>query len=146
MKIIRNEVCYVEFDDLRFLSPLPQDVFYELKVYYSKNIKFIKFTKKNSLNFFKENEYIIDYDWIKGLSANELDYKIKEIRKKLNKLLGRWVNGSMAERDNLNKDKEYNLLVKNLEYMLKTMENYKINKPIYDNDINEIFNSKTKRL
>lgn len=146
MKIIRNEVCYVEFDDLRFLSPLPQDVFYELKVYYSNNIKFIKFTKKNALNFFKENEYIIDYDSIKDLSYIELECKIKEIKNKLNLLSGKWLNGSIAERDKLNKDKEYNSLIKNLKYMLKTLENYKNNKSTYDNEVKEIFDSKRKRL
>ena len=56
MKIIRNDVCYVELDDLRFLCPLPQEVFCELKVYYSKDVKFEKFTKKKAVNFFKKAE------------------------------------------------------------------------------------------
>ena len=146
MKIIRNDVCYVEVDDLLFLRPLPQEIVYELKVYYSKNIKFQKFAKKNALDFFKENEYIIDYDWIKNLSLTELEYKIKEIKDKLNKLAGKWLNGSKVERDKLDKDNDYNLLIKNLEYLLKTFENYRNNKSNYDYEVNQIFNSKTKRL
>lgn len=146
MKIIKNDVCYVEVEDLVFFSPLPQEVFCELKAYCYKNIRFEKFSKKESVNFFKKNEYIIDYDTIKDISLDELDYKIREIKDKLNHLSLKWLNGSQNERKKLDKDTQYNKLVNNLKYILKTLENYKNNKSTYDNEINEIFNIKRKRL
>lgn len=146
MKIIRNKVCYIEFDDILFLGCLPQTVFSELKVYYSKDIKFQKFTKKEAVNFFKKNEYIIDYDSVKNLSDSELDYKIKELKDKLNYLSSKWLNGSQSERKKLDMDKEYNTLINGLKYTLKTLENYRNIKSTYDEEINKIFNNKQKRL
>ena len=146
MKIIRNDVCYIELEDLSFSEPLPQIVFCELKVYYSKDIKFQKFTKEEAVNFFRRNEYIIDYDSVKELSEGQLEYKIREIKEKLNHHSAKWLNGSQVERKKLDMDKEYNSLIKNLSYILQTLENYKNNKISYDKEITEIFNKKQKRL
>lgn len=145
MKIIRDNVCYVEIDDILFLGILPRGFFDQLKIYDSK-IRFQKFSKKLQIRFFKYKKDILNYDDIHNQSHIELEYRIKEIKEQLNKQALKWLNSSEEGRKKLDKDKEYNALINSLKYMLKTLENYKNNKDGYDKEVFNLLNPKRKRL
>ena len=140
MKIIRNNICYIELDDINFFENLPPNILIELKMGYSREYRFQRFIQKEAVNFFAKNPCIIDYDLICELSIEQLDIKIEQIRQILNKICLNWLDSSEK---NINNG-YFN--INNFKYILKTLEKYRNNKSYYDAQINKIFNCKQKRL
>ena len=76
MKVIRNNVCYVEIEDIVNLDSIPDCVLREFKTHYTSKLGFEKFTSEESVEFFKSQKSIVDYDSISRLNSLELNQKI----------------------------------------------------------------------
>lgn len=81
----------------------------------SNRFNFVKFTEKHEVIFFKELDFIIDYDQYKDLTDEQLDKEGRELTNKANKIAEKWNSMSVDEREqNSNLIEEH----KNIEYML----------------------------
>ena len=76
MKIFRNDVCYVNIKDLMAIE-IPSDITFD-KRNYSEN-EYVKLTEKKDIEFIRNREDIIDYDYVSSLDEDTLDENIKKI-------------------------------------------------------------------
>lgn len=82
MKIIRNDVVYVQKNDMGFLNQtdlaIPVSIF--MKVFGngitiiddSNRFEFVKFEEASEIEYFKNLDWIVDYDSIKDLSEEQI--------------------------------------------------------------------------
>lgn len=140
MKIIRNDVCYVETSDLYFIGKFPNRVTEEIPVVIESN--YIKFENKESIEYWQQKESVLDYDAVSCLTDEELTTKIIEIESTLEKLCAKWLYTSEYYRRNLNQNHEYNQQIKKLEFLLKTLKDYQQNRKQFDTAYNQLIISK----
>ena len=145
MKIIRNGICYIEREDIDFIGVLPQNICSVIQwdVYYSIKLKLLKLKDKESVQYFSDKDFILDYDMVKDLSTKELKEMRKEIEDKLEHLS---LNASINTREKLDKDKEYNFNVKSLKYYIESINKYVNNKEIYDSEISTLSFNNFKKV
>lgn len=148
MKIIRNGVCYIEREDIDFIGVLPQKVcdVIQWDVYYSIKFKLLRLKDKESVQYFSNKDFILDYDMVKDLSTQELEEMRKEIENKLENLSLKWLNASINTREKLDKDKEYNFNIKSLKYYIESINKYVNNKEIYDSEISTLSFNNFKKV
>mgnify|MGYP005770612647 CR=1 FL=1 len=148
MKIIRNGVCYIEREDIDFIGVLPQNICSVIQwdVYYSIKFKLLKLKDKESVQYFSDKDFILDYDMVKDLSTQELEKMRKEIENKLENLSLKWLNASINTREKLDKDKEYNFNVKSLKYYIESIKKYINNKELYDSEISTLSFNNFKKV
>lgn len=119
-----KEVVYVQMQDIMYLynSTLPIPSFIVTKVLTglsyvndSNRFDFVRFDEEDEVSFFKNLEFIIDYDKYKDFTDEQLDKEIKKLAKKANKIIEQWNNMSVKKRK-----QNYNLLQEqeNLDYMI----------------------------
>ena len=82
MKIITSEAVYVQKNDIGFLNqtdlPIPASIF--LKVFgngitiidNSNRFEFVKFEEESEIEFFKNLDWIVDYDSVKDLDESQI--------------------------------------------------------------------------
>jgi len=82
MKIITSEAVYVQKNDIGFLNqtdlPIPASIF--MKVFgngvtiidNSNRFEFVKFEEKSEIEFFKNQDWIVDYDLVKDLDESQI--------------------------------------------------------------------------
>lgn len=140
MKIIRNDVCYIERDDIDFIGALPQKVcsIIQWDVYYSIKFNLLRLKDKESVQYFSDKNFILDYDKVKDLSIEELEKMKKEVENKLEYLSLKWLNASINIREKLDKDKEYNFNIKSLKYYIESINKYINNMELYDSEISTL--------
>ncbi len=121
-----KEVVYVQLHDIMYLFhetdiPLPASIFTEIfvdkpfVVCDSNRFDFLRFKNEKEVQFFKELDFIIDFDQYKNLTDKEFDQKAIEIATKANEIAEKWNSMSKEERG------ENQALYddhRNLEYML----------------------------
>ena len=148
MKIIRNGVCYIEREDIDFVGVLPQNICSVIQwdVYYSIKFILLKLKDKESVQYFSDKDFILDYDMVKDLSTQELEKMKKEIENKLENLSLKWLNASINIREKLDKDKEYNFNVKSLKYYIESINKYINNKELYDREISTLSFNNFKKV
>ena len=76
MKIVRDNVCFVNFKDLMGID-LPNDFTFD-KNHYEEN-DYVTLTEKKDIDYIKSREDIIDYDYISSLTDDKIVEKIKRI-------------------------------------------------------------------
>lgn len=148
MKIIRNDVCYIERDDIDFIGTLPQKVcnIIQWDVYYSVKFNLLRLKDKESVQYFLDKNFILDYDKVKDLSIEELEKMKKEVENKLEHLSLKWLNASINISKKLDKDKEYNFDIKCLKYYIESINKYINNKELYDNEISMLSFNNFKKV
>ena len=124
MKVIRNNVCYVETDDIMNLDSIPDGVLREFKTHYTSKLGFEKFTSEESVEFFKSQKSIVDYDSISRLNSLELNQKINFTYQEF-------------ERCDLEK-KQNNLTFQEIGHLLENLEHYQLRKEEYDDEIKNL--------
>lgn len=67
MKVFRNNICYVEVGDL-LRMPLPS--FIKLPTELDEN-RFVEFDEREAIEYFKDREDILDYDFLVQLSSDQ---------------------------------------------------------------------------
>ena len=141
MKIFRNDICYVNIEDL-LRCELPKYLVFD-KVTYEKG-DFVIFEDQKSIDYVKNRKDILDYDKVCFLDEIGLNLKIKEVEKILEPFILRWTNTPSKMRKDLYKDLEY---VKNYTFYRDAyydLVDYKSNREKIDNKINEIINQKVR--
>lgn len=148
MKIIRNGICYIEREDIDFIGVLPQKVcdVIQWDVYYSIKFKLLKLKDKESVQYFLDKDFILDYDMVKDLSTQKLEEMRKEIADKLEHLSLKWLNASVNTREKLDKDKEYNFNIRSLKYYIESINKYINNKELYDSEISTLSFNNLKKV
>lgn len=124
MKVIRNNVCYVEIEDIVNLDSIPDCVLSEFKTHYTSRLGFEKFTSEESVEFFKSQKSIVDYDSISRLNSLELNQKI---------------NFTYQEFERCDLEKEQNnLTFQEIGHLLENLEHYQLRKEEYDDEISHL--------
>lgn len=129
MKLFHTEngkkTVYVQMADMMQLyqsnMPIPASIFEKVftsGMIYADNLnwfKFIRFDKEHEVKFFREIEFILDYDQYKDLNDEQLDKEGRELTNRANKIAEKWNPMSVDEREqNCNLIEEH----ENIEYML----------------------------
>lgn len=124
MKVIRNNVCYVEIEDIVNLDSIPDGVLREFKTHYTSRLGFEKFVSKEAIEFFKNQRSIVDYDSISRLNSLELNQKI---------------NFTYQEFERCDLEKEQNnLTFQEIGHLLENLEHYQLRKEEYDDEIKNL--------
>ena len=132
MKIIKDNHIIIEIADITYLGKLPQNVAGELKTYYGPDEQFEVFKTKESIEYFKNKDFILDYTYVANLSQEELEKLIIDIEIELERLSKIYLDGPISVRVKLDRNREYNEKIKNMIYKLNTLKKYRTNKNEYD--------------
>ena len=137
MKIIKNNVCYVNFKDLIGFKTL-DDLHFDKSDY--KDNDYIKLTEEKDIEYVKKRDDILDYFSISSLTYEELDAKIKELERKLEPYYLKLKMLSPPEKIVLfNKAKFKNKFFK-LDKLYYDLINYRNNKRTEDDRIASLLN------
>ena len=129
-----KESVYVQMQDIMHLNntgmPIPASIY--TKVFTgivivddSNRFDFVRFDEEHEVNFFKELEFVINYDQYKYLNDEQLKEEFQKLITRANKIAKKW-NAMNPDERSLNS----NLLQEheNLEYMLNFLsEVYAVN-------------------
>ena len=108
MKIITNEAIYVQKNDIGFLNQtdlsIPASIF--LKVFgngiiiidNSNRFEFVKFEEESEIEFFKNLDWIVDYDSVKYLDESQIIELGQEVSQQKNKIATQYNAMSNNER------------------------------------------------
>ncbi len=119
-----KEVVYVQLQDMMYLyesdvailASVFQAVFSGTTLITDENrFDFVKFKEEREVDFFKELDFIIDFDEYKNLTDRELVKKIEELGDSLDEIAKKWNSMTIKERKkNGSLYSEY----QNIEYMM----------------------------
>lgn len=130
MKIVKNNICYVQGEDL-LRYPVPNFLIFP-NIDILTNDEFIAFEGEKAIEYFESRKDILDYSSVCNLSEEKLQNKINKINFKLSKLSKRWLDASQSGRDKLDKDKKYQKTLNDLKTILESLVKYKIHKSSVD--------------
>ena len=136
MKAKRNNKLYVELNDIFDLQVLPIDVINELPEDISTN--YIVFESEKAINFFDEQEWILDYDVVKDLTEDEIEKILDDLNNKFDTLCKLWLNSSQEYRKNYLENSESINQINNLKKQIKAynkLKSLKINNAFSFNEV-----------
>ena len=131
MKVINDNVAYVQKIDIGNIStydmPMPSSIFLmAIGENYNLNDKlgseFVKFTDPKDVDFFKNVEWILDYNEVINIDEEDIVLLIQELILKREKMVNGYDFNSIESIKNLNLSRECNkidLLIESLNYVLK---------------------------
>ena len=133
MKIIKNNICYVESTDVKFLKALKKLDLKEKPIIIDTSMgTFEKYELNESINFFKYNNYILDYDKIKDMSNSQIDYFILIHKIQLTELFKKQIRSL-----NNNEEKiKFEFKIMHLKYLIDSIKKYRDYKITYDVELN----------
>ena len=131
MKVIRNNILYVEAHDLNNI---------EISNYDS-NDTLIEISDINKIELIKNREDILDCDYIKSLTSNELNELLNEIKKKHDVLCLKYLKSSQFNRKLLDKDLDYKNIMKKYKYLYDELKNYINNKEEIDYKFSKVLSN-----
>ena len=120
-----KEAVYVQMQDIMYLSnetdmPIPASIF--TKVFTGVTIvtdanrfEFVKFDEEHEVKFFRELEFIIDFDQYKGFTDEQLEAEAQKLGTKANEIAEKWNSMKPEERE---KNAELYEEHRNLGYMI----------------------------
>ncbi len=119
-----KETVYVQMQDIMQLNqsdmPIPESIYTKVFtgitiVNDSNRFDFVSFDEAHEVKFFRELEFVIDYDQYKELTDEQLGEKGQKLVMKANEIAEKWNSMSSDEREqNSNLFQEH----ENIEYML----------------------------
>ena len=123
-----KEVVYVQMQDIMYISnemdiPIPASIF--TKVFTgvtivddSNRFDFVRFDNQHEVNFFKDLNFILDYNKYRDLSDEDFEKEGQKLVNKANEIAKKW--NSMTEKE---RKKNYSILEehKKISYMLRFM-------------------------
>lgn len=129
MKIFHNEnertVVYVQMQDIMYISnetyiPIPTSIF--TKVFSGVTIvddlnrfNFVRFDEDSVVKFFKDLDFIIDYDEYKSLTDEQIEQRFKNFINEHNNYVKKWNEMSEMDRE---KNTDLFFSANNIEYVL----------------------------
>lgn len=120
-----KEAVYVQMQDIMYLSnetdmPIPASIF--TKVFTGVTIvtdanrfEFVKFDEEHEVKFFRELNFIIDFDQYKGFTDEQLEAEAQKLGAKANEIAEKWNSMKPEERE---KNAELYEEHRNLGYMI----------------------------
>ncbi len=104
-----KEVVYVQMQDIIFLlhqtdMPMPASIFTKvftdvIIVTDENRFDFVKFDEEPEVKFFRDLEFIIDFDQYKNLTIEQLGEESKRLAKRANNISDQWNSMSKEERE-----------------------------------------------
>ena len=138
MKIIRDNICFVSAKDL-FGYDLPKELNFDKDLYDEND--YVIFTNEKDIDYVKNREDIIDYDFVSSLNEVELDKKIESIEKDLEPFYQHIKSTNDEERMLLFKNAKFiNTFVK-LDKVYYDLIHYRNNKWFEDKNISLLMES-----
>lgn len=134
MKIIKNNICYVEKADL-LLEPIPHFEEENEKKY--DEGEFVSFTSEEAILYFQGRTDILDYEKIANLSKEELETEIKTTYEKMQEMELHCLDSEIEEE---NMDPEYKKLINKLKRIYVSLRTYKSCKATIDIRMKEFLN------
>lgn len=117
-----KESVYVQMQDIQYLKQtnlsIPETIYSKIltDIDDSNRFDFVKFDEPMEVTFFKELEFILDYNQYKDLTDKQLEQKAHELTKKINKITEAWnFMSTNMHQENIHLFEKY----KNLMYMLQ---------------------------
>jgi len=118
-----KEVVYVQMQDLMHLNsidiPIPASIY--VKVFTrtiivddSNRFEFVKFDEEHEIKFFRELDFVIDFEQYVNLTDEQLEEKRKKLSTKAQEIVEKWNSMTQEERQKSDLPEEY----ENLGYML----------------------------
>lgn len=138
MKIVRDNICFVNAKDL-FGYDLPESLNFDKDVYEDND--FVIFTDDNDIDYVRNREDIIDYDYVSKLTEVELDNKIQSIEKDLEPLYQQIKSSNNEERIILFKNVKFTDYFFKLDKVYYDLINYRNNKDILDDKVSLLINT-----
>ena len=144
MKVVRDNIIYVQRSDILMIcltDNVPESIIYSqfgkgvVKTDSTNINDFIKFEKENEIEFFKQADWIIDYDELKELSDDEIDNFINNIYKEIKELRIKY-----ASLDDFEKITNRDIIFRSklLEYKTESLEKLKFsNRKSLENSLPE---------
>lgn len=119
-----REIVYVQMQDMMYLNstdlPIPASIF--MKVFSgvtivdnSNRFEFVSFSEEHEVKYFRELEFILDYNQYKDMDDNQLNEEAKKFVLRANEIVDKWNVMTLGERK---KNQEMLLEHENLGYML----------------------------
>lgn len=134
MKIIINNICYVESTDIKFLKALKKFDLKEKPIIIDTSMgTFEKYELNESINFFKYNNYILDYDRIKDMSISQIEHFILINEIQLTETFRKQIK-SLNTTDYDEKIK-FEFKIMQLRHFIESIRKYKDYKLSYDTEI-----------
>lgn len=119
-----KEAVYVQMEDIMHLNhsdmPIPASIYTKvftgvIIVDDSNRFDFVRFDEEHEVKFFRELEFIIDYDKYKDLTDEQLEEEGQKLATKANEIAKKWNSMTETERiQNSNLPEEH----ENLGYMM----------------------------
>lgn len=121
-----KEVVYVQMQDIMYISneidmPIPASIFTKVFtgvviVNDSNRFNFVRFDEEHEVKFFRDLDFIIDYDKYKDLTDEQLEEEGEKLENNANEIVKKWNSMNEEEwQENSSLFDEYN----NIIYMLK---------------------------
>lgn len=132
MKIIRDNVCYIEKEDIKFIRFLPERVskLIDWDYSYSSEFELLCFKDSYSIQYFLNEDFILNYEEVKDLSIEELNRKKYELEDKIESISS---SDYLEGEESLNKD-----AITTLKYYIASIRKYIENKDLYDKEIEKL--------
>ena len=83
MKRLENNTLYVDIEDLVYLELIKPISDFEAKKYYRAKKDSIPFNNPKSIEFFMNNENILDYNFLINLSLEELNKMLIKLEERI---------------------------------------------------------------
>ena len=119
-----KESVYVQMQDIMHLYhsdiPIPASIFTKIFngiviVDNSNRFDFVRFDEEYEVEFFRKLDFVLDYDYYKNLTDEQLDEEGQKLVEKSNQIAEKWNSMSPEEREqNSNLFQDY----ENIDYML----------------------------
>lgn len=104
-----KEAVYVQMQDIMYLSnetdmPIPASIFTKVFtgvtiVNDSNRFEFVKFDDEHEVKFFRELEFIIDFDQYKDFTDEQLEEEAQKLGTRANEIAEKWNNMTPEERE-----------------------------------------------
>lgn len=104
-----KEIAYVQMEDIMNLKksdiPIPKSIYRKVvkdSMFddISNRADFVKFDEESEVKFFKELEFIINFDYYKNFTEEQLEKEYEEIAKKVNDIVIKLDNMTEEQRNN----------------------------------------------
>lgn len=132
MKVIRNNVCFVEVDDL-LRCPVPSTINTFIWI---NNCRFASFVDKDEIKYFQSRKDIVDYDEVAKLSDEELNRRINNVYLILRNATNQWLNANTLEK--INKNIGLYQQIKEYTAVYECLSNYILNRGYFDDLVKEL--------
>ena len=126
MKVFKDGVMYVEFYDLFYLRSVPKEAIDEIRFFYHNNERVVKFTNPVAIEFFKNQEQIMYYEFLNQLSLTDIDNMISNLEDEIK------IYNMISDNKYVFLNNEFDTRRAMLNRKLLNLKLYKENKDEYD--------------